>query len=142
MEMEQEFEKQIHHGRNVARVRRAKGWKQDVLAGVLNTTQQNISRIEKKPRIEDELLTTIALALEVPVTVLQCMEDDQASYIFENNTFDIDNGGVITENFNNYNPIDKVMELQAENKELYERLLQAEKDKSEWMEKLIDKMKD
>lgn len=37
-----------------------------------------------------------------------------------------------------FNPLDKLMETVEENKKLYERLLQSEKDKIEYLEKLLN----
>ena len=37
----------------------------------------------------------------------------------------------------NFNPIEKLIESYDENKKLYERLVQAEKDKVEYLEKLL-----
>ena len=37
----------------------------------------------------------------------------------------------------NFNPLDKLMEAVEENKKLYERLLKAEQDKNEYLEKLL-----
>jgi len=36
-----------------------------------------------------------------------------------------------------FNPVDKLIDVYEENKRLYERLLQAEKDKIAYLEKLI-----
>ncbi|WP_207784953.1 hypothetical protein [Flavobacterium sp. HTF] len=39
----------------------------------------------------------------------------------------------------NFNPIDKVVELYEEKEKLYERLIQAEKDKVEYLEKIMNR---
>ncbi|MFZ0598475.1 MAG: transcriptional regulator, partial [Flavobacterium sp.] len=37
-----------------------------------------------------------------------------------------------------FNPLDKLIEAYDENKKLYERLVQAEKDKNEYLEKVLN----
>ncbi len=43
----------------------------------------------------------------------------------------------VTNNTCNFNPLDKLVEAYEENKKLYERLVQAEKDKVEYLEKIL-----
>lgn len=59
---------------------------------------------------------------------------------FTDNDFSNNEGTVVGTRDNNnnciFNPLDKMMEMVDENRKLYERLVQAEKDKVEYLEKL------
>ena len=48
-------------------------------------------------------------------------------------------GGGSTNNYCTFNALDKYVEAMEENKKLYERLLQAEREKVEMMERLVGK---
>jgi len=109
--------------------------KQEALAQALGISQQTISAIENSETIEEERLIEVAKALGVTVEAIKSFSEEGMINYF--NTFnDSDN------NFNSYNtctfnPLDKLMETVEENKNLYERLLQAEKEKIEYLEKLL-----
>ena len=97
----------------------------------LGISQQAVSKIEQSAEVEDEALSKIANALGVtPEAIKNFSEEAVVNYF---NTF---NESVSSSNFghNNtctFNPIDKLIEVFEENKKLYERLLQAEKEKNE-----------
>lgn len=124
-----------HIGRKISRIRELRDMKQEALAQALGTNQQAISAIENSETIDEEKLIEVAKALGVTVEAIKNFSEEGVINYF--NTFhDSDN------NFNNYNtctfnPLDKLMETVEENKNLYERLLQAEKDKIEYLEKLL-----
>jgi transcriptional regulator with XRE-family HTH domain len=105
--------------------------KQETLASELGVSQQTISRIELSETIEDDVLVNIAKILGVTSDAIKNFSEEAVVNYF--NTF---NQSVSSSNFghNNtctFNPLDKLMELVEENKKLYERLLQAEKEKNE-----------
>ncbi len=133
------MEKTIHQGRNVKRFREMLGLKQQGLASKLGDDwdQRKISLLEQKEVIEAELLQQVAKALEVPVSAIENFDDEAAvAYI---NTFNdhSSNSGSIGNNYNcelTFNPIDKVVEL-------FERLLAAEKEKTDLMKEILGKMK-
>ena len=80
---------------------------------------------------QSEVLENIAKILGVTTDAIKNFSDEAVVNYF--NTF---NQSVSSSNFghNNtctFNPLDKLMELVEENKKLYERLLQAEKEKNE-----------
>ncbi|WP_337964806.1 helix-turn-helix transcriptional regulator [uncultured Flavobacterium sp.] len=124
-----------HIGRKISRIRELRDMKQEALALALGISQQTISAIENSETIEEERLAEVAKALGVTVEAIKSFSEEGMINYF--NTFnDSDN------NFNHYNtctfnPLDKLMETVEENKNLYERLLQAEKDKVEYLEKLL-----
>jgi transcriptional regulator with XRE-family HTH domain len=123
----------LHIGRKIARIREIKGIKQEALAMELGVSQQTISNIEKSEKLEDEVLDKIAKYLGVTSEAIKNFSDEAVVNYF--NTFNdssVNQGAVGSHNFNcTFNPLDKLMEVVEENKKLYERLLQAEKEKND-----------
>ena len=120
-----------HIGRKISRIRELRGIKQETLASELGVSQQSVSRMEQSEVLEDDVLENIAKILGVTTDAIKNFSDEAVVNYF--NTF---NQSVSSSNFghNNtctFNPFDKLIELVEENKKLYERLLQAEKEKSE-----------
>ncbi|AYN68814.1 XRE family transcriptional regulator [Euzebyella marina] len=119
-----------HIGRKISRIRELRGMKQETLAEQLGISQQAISNIENSEKVEDVKLEEIASILGVTKEGIENFSEEAVFNII-NNTFK-DNSS----NNNNYlctiNPIEKIIEL-------YERLVQAEKDKVAYLEKLLDK---
>lgn len=103
--------------------------KQDVLAEALGVSQQTISNIENGENIEPETLIKIAEVLGVTPEAIENFSEEAVFNIL-NNTFN-DNSS----NNNNYlcsiNPIEKIIEL-------YERLVQSEKEKNAYLEKMLN----
>lgn len=128
---------QKHIGRNIARIREMRGMKQETLAELLGVSQQKISLFENAEALEDTKLEPIAKALEISVEALKNFSEDAVFNIISN-TFNENSS-----NNNNYqctfNPIDKLLEAYEENKKLYERLLETEKEKSRVIEELVRK---
>jgi len=117
-----------HIGRNISRIRELRGMKQEALAQAIGTNQQAISGIEGSEEIDEKKLSNIAEALGVTVEAIKSFSEENVFNYF--NTFNESvTGSFITNNSCNFNPLDKVIEL-------YERLVQAEKDKNEYLEKL------
>ncbi len=131
-------EKTVHEGRNVKRIREMLGIKQDALAMELNLSQQSVSALEQKEKIDDKILEDVAGALKVPVDAIKNF-DEQAAITFVASTFQ-NNASIISTNCTiNHNPIEKCIEALEENKKLYERLLQSEREKIIILEKMLDK---
>ncbi|MFZ0597133.1 MAG: helix-turn-helix transcriptional regulator [Flavobacterium sp.] len=133
--------KPYHIGRKISRIRELKDMKQEALAQALGISQQTISAIENSETIDDERLLEVAKALGVSIEAIKNFsEEGMISYF--NSFYDnsIANGLVNNTNSNNctFHPLDKLMESVDENKKLYERLLQSEKDKNEYLEKLLN----
>ncbi len=118
-----------HIGRNISRIRELKGMKQEALAMAIGVTQQTVSNIEASENVDDEKLNQIAEALEVSIESIRNFSEEGVINYF-NNIYD---HGAFNKHFENctFNPLDKVVEL-------YERLVQAEKDKVEYLEKLLN----
>ena len=121
-----------HIGRKISRIRELKDMKQEALAQALGTNQQSISAMENSETIEDEKLLQVAKALGVsPEAIKNFTEENMINYF---NSF-YDNSSTQGNSFNQgmyatFNPLDKVVEL-------YERLVLAEKEKNEYLEKLL-----
>jgi len=118
-------------GRKIGRIRELRGIKQETLASELGVSQQSVSRMEQSDILEDDVLEKIAKVLGVTADAIKNFSEEAVVNYF--NTF---NQSVSSSNFghNNtctFNPLDKLVELFEENKKLYERLLQAEREKNE-----------
>ncbi|MEO8535598.1 MAG: helix-turn-helix transcriptional regulator [Flavobacterium sp.] len=128
-----------HIGRKISRIRELKDMKQEALAQALGTNQQAISAMENSETIDDEKLSQVAKALGVSVEAIKNFTDEGMINYF--NSF-YDNSSSQGNSFNQgmfatFNPLDKMMEMVDENRKLYERLIQAEKEKLEYVEKLL-----
>jgi len=128
----------IHQGRNVKRLREMLGIKQEVIALALDMTQQNMSKLEQKEEIEEELLQQIAQELKVPVEAIKNM-NEEATYNYINTFNDHAISNVTNPHNCTFNPIDKIVELYNEKNELYERML---KEKDRVIELLQEIVKD
>ncbi|MGN6343306.1 MAG: helix-turn-helix transcriptional regulator [Ginsengibacter sp.] len=138
--------KTIHHGRNVKRFREMLGLKQDALAYMLGDdwNQQKISLLEQKEIIDDPLLEQVAVQLKVPAEAIKNFDEEAAVYNIQNN-YEGSNTGATVSNQNNdctFNPLEKYIEAVEENKKLYERLLQAEKEKNTLLQSLLNNRKE
>ncbi|MFH6987738.1 helix-turn-helix transcriptional regulator [Flavobacterium collinsii] len=121
--------KSKHIGRNISRIRELKGMKQEALAIAIGVSQQSVSNLEASETIEAAKLAEIAKVLGVTVEAIENFSEENVINYF--NTFhESVTGSFITNNSCNFNPLDKVVEL-------YERLVQAEKEKNEYLEKLL-----
>ncbi|MBF4470932.1 helix-turn-helix domain-containing protein [Flavobacterium sp. HJJ] len=117
-----------HIGRNISRIRELRGMKQEALANAIGVSQQSVSNIEGSETIDEIVLEKISAVLNVSTEGIKQFSEEAVFNII-NNTFTDSSS-----NNNNYlcsiNPLDKILEL-------YERLLQAEKDKIAYLEKLL-----
>jgi transcriptional regulator with XRE-family HTH domain len=113
-----------HIGRNISRIRELRGMKQEALAAAIGVSQQSVSNIEGSEIVDEEVLGVSAEAIK--------NYSDETVLNVINNTFTSNDSSTINAiNIQpNFNPLDKVVEL-------YERLVQAEKDKVEYLEKLL-----
>src|SRR2546423_2780193 len=129
--MTSQQEKKVHQGRNVKRIREILGIKQDALAHELGLSQQAISQLEQKEVLDQDLLEKVAKTFRISSEVIKNFSEEAAANYFNSfNDQSINNGAVYSFN-GTINPIDKWMEVVEENKKLYERLLQSEKEKVE-----------
>lgn len=130
-----------HIGRNIARIREMRGMKQETLAELLNVSQQKVSLLENSETLEDDKLLPVAQALEVSVEALKNFSDEAVFNIISNTFTSNDESTLNAINpYCTFNPIDKLLEAYEENKKLYERLLETEKEKSRIIEELVNKI--
>ena len=113
----------LHIGRKISRIRELHGMKQEALAQELGISQQAISKLEQSDKIEEEVLDKIAKALGVTAEGLKHFTEDS---VFNNINNFHDNSIQ-----NNFNPIEKVIQLYDEKIALLERLLASEREKIE-----------
>ncbi|MBF4484250.1 MULTISPECIES: helix-turn-helix transcriptional regulator [unclassified Flavobacterium] len=119
-------------GRNISCIRELKDMKQEALVYALGISQQTISTIENSENVDEQRLIEIAKVLEVSVETIKNFSEEVVFNII-GNTFQ-DHSSITSGDYNcncTFNPLDKVVEL-------YERLVQAEKDKVEYLEKLFN----
>ena len=129
------MEKKIHHGRNVKRFREMLGIKQEGLALELGDdwNQRKISLLEQKEEIEADLLKQVAEVLKVPVEAIDKFDEEAAVNIIAHTVNNHDNAAVFMYQ-PHFNPLDKVMEL-------FERLLVSEREKTQLLKEILDKLK-
>ena len=124
----------IHHGRNVKRIREILGIKQDFLATSLGLSQQAISQLEQKEALDTTALQKISKVLGVSEEAIKNFTEAAAVTIVSSTLHD--NSGSVNY-FPTFNPVDKWLEAIEENKKLYERLLQSEREKNELLKNLL-----
>ena len=133
-----------HLGRNIKRFREILGVKQESLAITMGDewNQKRISMLESKPNINDDLLEQVAEALKIPAEAIKNFDEEKTMFNIQHN-YEGSNVsssaiGDIGHNACTFNPLDKLMQtvdelksLYVENKNLYERMLEIEKEKFE-----------
>ena len=116
--------------RKIGRIRELRGIKQEFLASELGVSQQSISRIEQSETVEEDKLQQIAQVLGVTAEAIKNFSEEAVINIISSTLHD--NAGSVNNNCTlNFNPMDKLLEVIEENKKLYERLLQSEREKVE-----------
>jgi transcriptional regulator with XRE-family HTH domain len=122
----------LHMGRKIERIRRLRGMTQTELGEALGITKQAVSKMEQTEKFEIEKLKTIASALGVTEDGLKSFNEEKVLY----NTMNFyDNSSVSASSINANNvetlnnfPIEKTIEL-------FEKLLQKEREKYEEVKK-------
>jgi len=130
-----------HIGRKISRIRELKGMKQEALAVALGVSQQTVSNLESSEELDEKRLKEIAEALGVSKEAIENFSEEGVINYF--NSF-YDNSSSQGNSFNQgtnptFNPLDKLIEVYEEKEKLYERLLEAEKSKVEYLEKILNK---
>ncbi|PIF31738.1 DNA-binding XRE family transcriptional regulator [Flavobacterium sp. 9] len=126
-----------HIGRNISRIRELRDMKQEALAISIGVSQQTILSIEGSESVDDEKLKAIAEALGVTPEIIKNFSEDAVFNII-GNTYN-DNASSAINLGCTFNPFDKLLEAFDKNEKLYERLVEAEKEKVALLEKLLDK---
>jgi len=125
-----------HIGRKISRIRELRDMKQEALAQALGISQQAVSNIENSETVEDAKLEEIAKALGVTAEGIKQFSEEAVFNIISNTYHNTssDTSTLIASSLNyqpTFNTVEKIVEL-------YERLLQSEKDKVAFLEKFIE----
>lgn len=120
-----------NHGANVRRWREWRNTNQDVLAELIGVSQATLSGYEKKDKLDLDILEKIAKALNIPLEAITELESG-ASINIVANTFDNFSSAVNWQP--TFNPIDKIVEL-------YDKLLETEKEKIKLLEDILREKK-
>ncbi|HEU0228428.1 MAG TPA: hypothetical protein VFQ86_11865 [Arachidicoccus soli] len=88
--------------------------------------------MESKETIESDVLEQVARILKVPVEAIKNFDEEKAVNIISNTFNDQSNGYNYYPTFN-INPIEKIMDL-------FERLLASEKEKTDLMKEILEKL--
>lgn len=118
-----------HLGRKVQRVREICGMKQMTLADVTGMSQQNISKLEQSEHIADDTLEKLTKGLGVTADFIKSFDEEKAVYNIQTNYNCTDNAGQQQNYYqptihNNNSPAEQIAEI-------FEKLLQSEKEKVE-----------
>lgn len=120
-----------HIGRNISRIRELREMKQEALAQAIGVSQQTISTIENSETVDEDKLQQIAEALGVSAEAIKAFSEEGVINYFASFYDNSSNNGAIHGVQCTFNPLDKVVEL-------YERLLQVEKDRNEELKKVLN----
>lgn len=122
----------IHHGRNLKRIREMLGVKQEFLATSMGLSQQAISQLEQKEILDDVILDKVSKVLRVSEGAIRNLTEEAAINIISTTFNSHDNSTSIASRSSlNFNPVEKIVEL-------YERMLQIEREKNELLQKLLE----
>jgi transcriptional regulator with XRE-family HTH domain len=129
-----------HIGRNISRIRELKGMKQEILAEAIGISQQTVSSIEGSEEVDAKRLVEIAKALGVTVEAIENFSEESV-FNFFNNFYDnsASNGQGASGPIFTFNPLDKMVELYERLVLAEKELVQAEKEKVAYLEKLLNK---
>jgi transcriptional regulator with XRE-family HTH domain len=130
-----------HIGRNISRIRELRGMKQEALAEAIGVTQQTVSTIESSQELDFKRLDQIAKILGVTVEAIENFSEESV-FNFFNNFYD--NSSSQGNSFNQgmfatFNPLDKMVELYERLVLAEKELVNAEKEKVQYLEKLLNK---
>lgn len=127
---------QNYIGQNIRRIRELRGLKQDTLGFELGISQKRVSHLEHQEHVPEDVLIQIAKVLDVsPQVIRQFTEEAFIDYCENLSNPQADDTGVETLHevcppASGFTPHDKIIEL-------YERLLQAEREKLAYVEKML-----
>ncbi|MDR2921629.1 MAG: helix-turn-helix domain-containing protein [Tannerella sp.] len=110
-----------HLGLNVRHLREMLCIKQQTLADKMGISQQTISNIENKAYLDKKTLEKIALALEIPVALIENLNLDEVIYNIQNN-YDAENAFQMkSQNNNTTNSLDILKYTIQQHQKLYEK---------------------
>lgn len=122
----------LSKGQKIEQIRKLMGISQAELGRRLGISKQAVSKMERTKKIGQEKLARIAYVLNVPADAIENFSQDRLVFHIQNM---YDSSTAYAHNLEcNYNALDKVIEL-------YERLLQLEKDKVKILKDKLQKAK-
>jgi len=122
-----------HIGRKIARIRELRGMKQEAFEHELGISQQSVSHMEQSESLEDSKLEEVAKVLGVTKEGIENFSEETVLNVISNTFNSNDSSTLNAINVQpSFNPVDKVVEL-------YERLVEAEKEKVRYLEELLKK---
>jgi len=125
-----------HVGQKIRRIRELKGIKQEGLAADLGVSRQTISRIEQSEIVDDDTMDKISKAFGIPVDAIKGFNEEAVINIISS-TLHNTSGLVNYFPAFNFNPLEKLVHIFDENKNLYERMLETERSKIKLLEDLL-----
>ncbi|WP_128331134.1 helix-turn-helix transcriptional regulator [Apibacter sp. HY039] len=96
----------------------------------LGINKQEYLELEKKEKLDAEILEKIAKALNIPVEAIIELEQGTTVNIVANTFTDFKYNAVANQNYPTFNTVDKIVEL-------YDKLLETERDKVRLMEEVL-----
>lgn len=128
-----------HIGENIAKLRGFRRLTQKEMAAKLELDQSEYSRIEKKAKIDEQLLQLIAGVLEVTPEAIKNLNEEATINVISSSFTLADNASSFnTYPIFNFNPIDKLVALVDENRMLYERLLKEKEETIKLKDEVIE----
>lgn len=130
---------EVHHGNNVGTARYWKNFTQETLAIALKMTQSQISDLEKKPKIEREMLEKIAKCMNVSLDFLETFVAEEAMRTYNISDFDKENDNdlndqatenIVSGNLTNSQTVENGIPFE-EVKELYSEIRKQERENAE-----------
>lgn len=108
----------------------------------MGVSQQTVSRYESSDTLEDDVLDKIAKAQNVSVQAIKEFSEE-ATFNIVANTFNdtFNENSAFISYYPTFNPIGKIVQLYDEKVALYERMLQAEKEKVGLLEEVLKNKK-
>ncbi|WP_283641710.1 helix-turn-helix domain-containing protein [Mesonia mobilis] len=125
-----------HIGRKISRIRELRGMKQEALALELGVSQQTVSHLEQSETIEADKLDQVAKVLGVSAEAIKNFSEEAVFNIIGNTVTNHDNSSLFAYQ-PTFNPLDKIIEQSNKIEKLYKQLLEAEKEKVAYLEKLL-----
>lgn len=128
--------KRSYHGRVIRDMRELLNLTQEGLGSQVNMSQKQISRLESREQIDEQILATIALALKIPVEILKNYNpEDRIKSLIQNN----DNINIT--NCHNINAEEQTQRFEYDNDpnllNMFERMMKCKDDKIEELLKII-----
>lgn len=132
-----------HIGRKISRIRELRDMKQETLAFTMGVSQQTISHMENSETIEYTKLLHVAKALGVCVEAITNFSDEAVINKFTQ-YYDTSSKTTTTANDYSFNPLNKLVEAfdklaraHEEKERLYQQLVESEKEKVIYLERML-----